>query len=32
MYEPAQLGLDAQRIADIIAWLKSLPGAPQAAR
>jgi putative membrane-bound dehydrogenase-like protein len=32
MYKPAQLGLDAQRIADIIAWLKSLPGAPQAAR
>ncbi|NBV86204.1 MAG: hypothetical protein EBS01_08085 [Verrucomicrobia bacterium] len=25
MYEPSQLGLDAQKIADIIAWLKSLP-------
>jgi putative heme-binding domain-containing protein len=25
MYEPAQLGLDAQKIADIVAWLKSLP-------
>jgi putative membrane-bound dehydrogenase-like protein len=25
MYEPAQLGLDAQKIADIIEWLKSLP-------
>ena len=24
MYEPSQLGLDAQKIADIIAWLKSL--------
>ncbi len=23
MYEPAQLGLDAQKIADIVAWLKS---------
>ncbi len=27
MYEPSQLGLDAQKIADIIAWLKSLPAA-----
>lgn len=25
MYEPSQLGLDAQKIADIVAWLKSLP-------
>ncbi len=25
MYEPSQLGLDAQKIADILAWLKSLP-------
>jgi putative heme-binding domain-containing protein len=24
MYEPSQLGLDAQKIADIVAWLKSL--------
>jgi putative heme-binding domain-containing protein len=23
MYPPANLGLDAQRIADIVAWLKS---------
>lgn len=27
MYEPSQLGLDAQKIADIVAWLKSLPQA-----
>ena len=24
MYEPSQLGLDAQKIADIVAWLQSL--------
>ncbi|MEY2599131.1 MAG: hypothetical protein RLZZ142_1390 [Verrucomicrobiota bacterium] len=31
MYEPTQLGLDAQKIADIIAWLKSLTPAQASA-
>jgi putative membrane-bound dehydrogenase-like protein len=31
MYEPSQLGLDAQKIADIIAWLQEMPSPGQAA-
>jgi putative membrane-bound dehydrogenase-like protein len=31
MYEPSQLGLDAQKIADIIAWLQELPSSGKAA-
>jgi putative heme-binding domain-containing protein len=27
MYEPSQLGLDAQKVADIVAYLKSIPAA-----
>jgi putative heme-binding domain-containing protein len=30
MYPPSQLGLDAQKIADIVAWLKSAPAKEEA--